>query len=492
MARISSKHQAIQSFRVDPVEGLNLSQPAHAISDQELTEAYNMVFLPHNGVIATRPAFVYVSDPITPTNDGITNMHQFRDWIICSCKNDKLYAYDVAAKTFDEITTLTPGAVASMITFNDKLIIADGGYLRSWDGTTVEDLNQLMPSVVVEIGSRVCINDTSDPDAIYLSAPENETDWDTNGNAIGLRAGYGDGMEVNGLAVMGADLIVSKVGKGNAFLYRLNTGGDPANWKVSKLISDTASDNVFTISSLPNAVMYLNSDGELRTVTGVQQYGDIRMMNIGEKVNPGLNRLQRDGFNPTHLKYLSSQDMLACIFNGRVYAYYHANQRFTYFDSLNMGVRVDCCTDFKDEPYWGGDNGRIYRWEDNASVDTISDGLTARFESKLRSKLFVVPGEAIIKKSHLSYNNLAAGIASVLINNTTIKHLLLLNAVWYLYDANIDLFDANMDLYSGGTAGDIITIRNRVRVHDFYVEIRVTAGRIGINYFDATFALVNG
>jgi hypothetical protein len=299
-------------------------------------------------------------------------------------------------------------------------------------------------------------------------------------------------MEVNGLAVMGADLIISKVGKGNAFLYRLNTNGAPENWAVKKMISDTSADNIFTLEEVPNAIMYLNSDGELRTVTGVQQYGDIRMMNIGEKVNPGMNQLLLDGFNPTHLRYLPSQDMMACIFDGRVYAYYHATQRFTYFDSLNMGIRIKCCTDFKDEPYWGADNGRIYRWEDNASTDMVQENLPVKFESRIRSKLFVVPGEAIIKKSHLSYNNFAAGLASVLINNTTIKHLLLYNAVWYLYDANIDLAAADMDLYSGGTAGDIITIRNRTRVHDFHIEIRATLGRVGVNYFDSTVAFVNG
>ena len=466
MAFISSKNKQIASLEFDPIGGLNLSMPGHSIHEKELTEAYNMIYAPNDGALSTRPAFR--AEAATPAPGGIQNMTQYLGFLMCSCTDGKLYSFDMASKVFAEVCALQPGTAASMIIFNDKLLIADGGKLRSWDGAALVELaGDLNPTIVEEIGSRVVINSTKtgENDAVYFSKPEDETGWDTSADAIGLRAGYGDGMTVNSFSVIGTDLIVSKVGLSRAIIYRVNTAGEPTAWKVNKLISDTSSGGRFMMVAIPGEIVYLNADSELRSLAGVQEYGDIQIMNAGEKINPGLVELVNDGFNPSNLDYLSSNDMLAIIFNGRAYCYFHAKKTFTYIDSLDMGVRINCACDFEDKPYFGADNGMLYRWDNGSSKDEVTTGVLSDFPSKATSKLFVVPREVVIKRSQFSYNSLAEGSGEILINSTPIKKFGIYATVDMLFDANDDLYWANGDLYSGGANGSVLTIRTVSYTH---------------------------
>ena len=61
-----------------------------------------------------------------------------------------------------------------------------------------------------------------------------------------------------------------------------------------------------------------------------------------------------------------------------------------------------------------------------------------------------------------------------------------------LFDANGELYDSNDDLNEGSTEGAIETSRRRTRKSNFYLQVRTTSGRAGINSIDAQLALVGG
>ena len=61
MAFKSSKHRKIVPLHFTPTGGVNLALPSHAIRDNELTEAHNMIYLPNDSILATRPAFECVT-----------------------------------------------------------------------------------------------------------------------------------------------------------------------------------------------------------------------------------------------------------------------------------------------------------------------------------------------------------------------------------------------------------------------------------------------
>jgi len=462
-----------------------------------------MIYSPSNGVITTRPPFrCYTA---TPLPGAINNLHPYKDYLMCSCANGKLYALDLAPAsgtfgTFVELSSLS--STASFLNFNDKLLFADGSGLYSWDGNTVTatvttildsgTTPAMQPNVISEVANRVVINDYDDPDAIYLSGPEDETDWDTAANAVGLRAGYGDDMAVNGIAVLGQDVIVSKVGKGRRFLYRVNVSGPSTGWSVQNLIADSSATGPLLITPIPNNVMYINEDSELRGVAGIQEYGDLKMINAGEKINPGLVQLDRDGYSPSMLRYLPSYDILACICSGRIYAFHHSTGRFTYFDGLSSGINIVSGCDYNNDPVWGGSNGHIYEWVDSGLPDSPTRTTTKDYESRVRSKTYTMPGEMLLKKSYLNVVHVAEGSGRLEVSETIIKKFSLDAPGWYLFDADMDLYDATMDLYTADINSQTLSIRNRVRKKDFYFELITNSGRVGLNYVNANLSMVNG
>ena len=492
MARASNKHLTRVPVRFDPTGGLNLSVPPHAIGENELSSAYNTIYEPSNGRLTSRPAFrCYTQSPATGS-PKFNNMMQFEQNILLSADDGNVYEYNTTTFSFNLVHSLTPGVVASMIVFNSKALIADGTKLVSWDGSSVTDLNSLEPTAICEVSNRVVTNSATDPDAIYFSGPEDATDWNTvDGAAVMLRAGYGDGMEVNGLAVMGKDLIVSKAGRGKRSLYRIHVDGAATSWVVQPLISDTSAKAPQLMTSVPNNVVYINNDAELRGVAGVQEYGDISMINFGEKINPGLINADADGYSPTVLRYLPSYDMLAIVFSGMIYAYYPGSNRFTYFDGLTMGVRISSCCDYNNTPIFGGDNGHIYYWDNKSSDEYVWESWKP-FSTRVRSKTHSLPGEMVLKRTRLSIDHLSAGNGTIEVNEIIIKRFTIDPPGWFLFDANEELYSETRELYSADTKSDIIKIRNRVRQKDFFFELRTSSGRLATIYIESTFAMVNG
>jgi len=492
MAQISNKNQQIVPIMFNPVGGLNLALPPNMIADQEMKQANNFIYLPHSGQIAVRPGFSCLTD--TPAPDSILNMHAFEDMIVCSVADGKVYSYDIAGDIFTPIHDIGASLVATFLTFNNFLLIADGAGLYKWAGIDppVEITKIIHPTTLTEINNRVVMNDATDKDAVYMSGPEDEEDWDTvSGAAVMLRAGYGDGMTVNGLSVLGTDLIVSKAGSGKKFIYRISTAGEPTQWSVHKLITDTSADGKLLIDAIPNGIMYVNEDAELRSLVGVQEYGDIRMMNAGEKLNPLLASVARNGFRPSMIRYSPSFDMLVIIFSGMVGFYFHASKRFTTL-TFDKG-ELYCCCDYSDELFWGSYNGHIYRWNESSATDEYLPGELEEFEGNIKSKVYAFPGESLVKKAGVSYSNFVEGTGTVRINSVKVIDFDVLGSPWYLFDADdTQLYDANMQLYDRGEADSSKSTRNKCRQKDFFIHVTIPAGRIGLNYVDLIVAQVNG
>jgi hypothetical protein len=493
MAQVGKKNQNLVPVSFNPVGGLNLAVPPHAIAEHEMAQCNNWIYMPHSGQIAVRPGFSMVTQVAGP--GAILNMHSFKGDLICSVSDGKVYVYNFAADSFTSIHDISAAPVAMFLTFNNKLLIVDGGGLFSWEGgneDVVEVITTFHPTAIIEIGNRVVINDKQDMDAVYLSGPEDETDWDTSsGAAVGLRAGFGDGMNVNGFAVLGTDLIVSKAGNGQKFIYRISIAGPSSNWAVHKLVTDTSARSETLIDSVPNTILYVNEDSELRSLEGVQEYGDIRMMNAGEKINPMLASVAKNGFPASMIRYSPAYDMLVIIFSGVVAFFNHASKRFTTMDFDAGDLR--CCCDYSDELFWGSQNGNIYRWNESSDTDEVSHGVTEHFEANIKSKVFAFPGEALVKKSTIATSNFVQGTGTVRINHVKVIDFEILGSPWYLFDADdTQLADANMPLYERGEADTIKKSHNKCRQKDFYIHITVPEGRCGLNYVNLEVAQVAG
>jgi hypothetical protein len=245
------------------------------------------------------------------------------------------------------------------------------------------------------------------------------------------------------------------------------------------------------IEDVPNQVIYVNEESELRSLEGVQEYGDIRMMNAGERINPMLVRASLNGRPASMIRHSPTYDMLVLIYTGVVGFFHHATKRFTTLSFENGGLR--CCCDYKNELFWGSLHGHIYFWNESSDMDEYSPGVAVHFDSNMKSKIFSFPEESLVKTSSISFSNFIEGAGTVRIGQKKVLDFPILGSPWYIFEADDTLIhDADMLIYDRGEADSRKKSRNRTRQKDFFIHVTVTEGRAGFNYVDCLVAQVNG
>ena len=208
---------------------------------------------------------------------------------LIAVSGSKLYYYNSGALT--EIGAIADASVKpAFLTFNGKLLIADGSSaIRTWDGTTYTTIaGSPAADCLATVRNRVVANHVSEPDSVYLSSPNDETGWTTTGTAVGLRAGYGDGLKVNGFAVLGDDVFVSKVGRTTdrqKKIYRLNVAASvTSSWYLEPFSAHNAFTSKHTVANAYNNIFFADDNG-FKTVKGIQEYGDLAVLPAGIKIN---------------------------------------------------------------------------------------------------------------------------------------------------------------------------------------------------------------
>ncbi len=502
MATRSSKHANLIPTHIIPTGGLNVALPGIAIADNELQTARNFIYSPTTGRLRVRPPVSCVT--ATPLASAITNLHYYvknatTAFLVCSCANNKNY-YLNGSNAWVELGAIAANSIPSFLTFNNLVLWADGAGLYSWDGITTSITittitTALKPDAIYEMASRVVINDTADYDAVYFSGPEDETDWDTSGgDAIGLRAGYGDGLNVNAFSGFGTDLIVSKGGKGKCF-YRVSTVGTSSDWTTEKLVNDTSANHNRMIAGLPNDIIYVDTN-TVKSLAGVQEYGDIQVMNKGEKVNKEIHAAYNSSASAYFVRNLPSLDMVFIGFGGTIYVYYPA---FGTFTTIIYGSEtITSVIDADGTVYLGNSGGDLYKWDESATQDELIPSTDSDYTAVMKTKEFrFAGGEGIVRRIETSLETINSGVATLELVKTDgatklLKTFTLDDSKTYLYDRTGDLYAWTEDLAEEGTGPLISTSRGSVRVYSFSLQFTVSSGACYIDSFDVLSAMVNG
>jgi len=504
MATRSSKHRALIPSHIVPEGGLNAALPASAIADNELVIATNWWYSSKTGKLTVRPGVEYAAASdlaASPTNCHWYVKDATTAFLIVSCNNDKIYYLD-DSDAWQELTTIgSSGTTPAFLTFNGRLLIADGSGLYGWDGVTTSITittitTSIKPDALHEIANRVVANDTADYDSVYLSGPNDEDDWDTSsGSAVGLRAGYGDGLRVNAFAVFGMDLIISKTGVGKK-IYRLNVANaDPDNWYVAPLINDAAADHAEMIAEVHNDV-FLVDTGSLRSIAGVVQYGDLQIVNAGLKVNPLIYYDYLDGDSPYFVRHMPAIDKVFIGYGEKIYVFHIPRKQFTKIMFSGKSITTAVCAG--DDVYLLASTGELYKLNESLYQDELSDGSSSDYEATVQTKRFTfMSAEGIVRRVDVSLETVSEGeaVLELILDGSravSIKTINLADETDYYGDAT-GYYGSATDLYGDtGTPSWIETSHNRTRSNSFAVQLRTTSGRCAVERFDIISALVNG
>lgn len=429
-----TKSESLTTVAVVPELGLDFSAPATGIADNALRVSMNGYYPPGSKKWRSRPGVSCVLleanklpaavDVIRPHFNGTTT------YLVAS-SGGKLYQMTktllegvASGRVFTEIGSLSGATKPGLASYNTKLFIADRGNatLRYWDaGGTYGSITggPSYPSCVREARNRLWANATNDADAVWGSKAEWTSTTFTDSGYVQLRAGYGDGLQVVNLCTApgGNDLLVFKRNPdgGGAHTRRLNiSDATPTNWFVTDpVFPSAAQDNAYASVQAFNDTLFVNDDGVFN-VSGVQQYGDLQIGSIGNKINP-LMTISGD----VRVQELTYNDTLGAVFmllqnSSGIYVFTPWNLAFTQW---NFGTEVvtSTCT-MAGKTYFGTSAGRIYCLvtDNSTSIASGSDeleyGVTTPFNSQLRTKAFSFGGyEAVVRKTSILVTPLQAG-----------------------------------------------------------------------------------
>lgn len=496
-------------FSTDIKGGLNLANNPVLLDDQEASRLLNLYYQPHNSKLANRPCLEVVTD--TDIGDPITIIYPFvyvdtgvvYSKLIC-CAGNQLYELDTTDNTWDAITGATTSQDRpAMCSFNNKLYIADGAYgLKYYDGTSYNSsVCTAKPTAVTQIAGRLVINDQDDRDAVLFSEEYNAeagTAWNySTGDAVLLRAGYGDGATVVGFEVIMGKLLVFKrhydpaedITKYGAKkqTYIVDTSWDTSSWKCEVLTQQNGALDAFTAVSAGQACFYLDSEGFER-LTSTNEYGDIAYSPVGGRINGYIKKFARRG--QFQLAFLPSVGCV-CILPSLDVDGASKNELFLYNTQLDNFVMWDMQTEINHVCEWNGDiymagNAHLYKLIDG-DQDEIAPADLHQVYSVIRTKVWTIPFSSVLaKKVELSFEHVQEGQleCGAYKSDLSVKWSITDSGEWPIYNEGMqaELYDALgslavADYEMGATISNIYKKDMNLRDRGIAFQVRSTDGR---------------
>jgi len=514
MAQRASKAQqgSIESLSLKFDGGLNLSEAPSNIADNELTRAYNYIYDAATGTPIVRPGTTCQTAATCDSTWPILKICNYEkssaeSWLVAVCNGNLYYLSGAGLDGWTKIGALNDvTTIPCFLTFHAKLLIADGGTnIKTWDGTTYSALaDGLAATAITAIKGRVVVNSTTagSNDLVTFSGPEDETKWNTaTEGAVALRAGFGDNMRVNGFAVFGDDIIVSKKGDSEKRLYRINiSDATTTNWTVSSLNENNCSVSPHTIVSAFNNVFFADTNG-FKSLKGVTEYGDLQVDFSNAKMNPYFT----SGTNCHEMVYIPYFSAIWFSISEHVYAFHNLidpqGNTITAFTEMAFaqGLIKSICQVDENTVYMAGNNGYLYKVDltDAIGTDETAPGVTATFTATLQTKEFPFFGGGILRRCEIYLKPLLSGNAYLYAGTTRsegvlIKAITLRNKADFLYDATGYLYDATEFLHDMGKTPWYELSRNRTRGGSIQFKLTSTSGRVGVEGMKAEVALVEG
>ncbi|WP_319583947.1 hypothetical protein [uncultured Pseudodesulfovibrio sp.] len=492
---------------MQPTGGWNASLHPSQIADNELSQAYNVVYDPSTGKLTTRQGLAVAST--TALGDPITFLYPFvrkdSEGYLMAVAAGVLYHYDFSAGQWVTVASLNNSDTPTMTTFNGKLVVADGAFggLLTWDGSKVDRLeNSPQATIVFSARGRLVCNMVDDLDAVYMCGPEDETDWDTtDGGAVSIRAGFGDGMAVNGFAMVSGSLIVSKVARNDGAvvgkkLWRLNMAAPVSSWAADDLSLSNAAIGPHCITGFGNNVYYIDSEG-FEALAPTQAYGDIATdPSIGTKVNAVLGQFANLADEPMMVKLPSMAAVWTLLTKTNGWSQIYTFSPLGGFTEIGFGTDIYAVAEFGGAVYLAGESGYLYKLQ-NRAVDEIEPGVEKDVVSVARFKMITGPGDLLLTKVILQTNFEWSGTYNIEVYGSDELTRRLLQTVDFvrgsgadsLHDALYDLADANFPLAGGRVENR--ECRAQFRNSGIMLQVRtMNGGRMSISELAAKLVVV--
>lgn len=411
--RRATKHQ-YRKVQFAPLNGgINTSQVAEQIADNEMQECQN---------------FLYEKDSMRLVGrGGLSQLISFQSRVramyydietnttFVFLENRDCYQLTMSsgtpAKNF--INKVTGTKKPMCCKFNNKLFVASGEWLQFYDYDTEGMLQTITTSpkcdkLFYRFG-RLAVAMTGSDRITYSSTGDATSDvaWEENTNddssSKWLDVGSDDGGDIVDIVPLATDMMILK---SNGKIYQLVGDADFNTWAVynvsnfSDVPSGYSSNAVAT--NIGNEVIFLSLRG-LKTLSATQDYGNISAVDIGSK----FNKLITDKmYEPTMFNLRRHKTILIRPTSDSTY-FVAFNYGLNSATTLKFGVGIGVIEETKDDVFIGAGSA-VYLWD-----ETSTDDNGVEIEYKLKPRVVLGSDEILVKAIDTKFTSDHAGSATV-------------------------------------------------------------------------------
>ena len=277
--KLSNKHANAQVVSYSDFSGgLNTADAVEMIQTNELYQSENVEI--YKGQLKTCSGTTSTLTDIGKTFDYVM-YDRINDVLIITDTGHNVYKLPKGSSTLSSIGTLTGTSSVRYATWEDGIIIASGGKLQYFNGTslvTLTNSNSECHDVYIKDG-RVW---TYYNDELHASATGDEETWAVVDNDASkgqwTSIGYKDGGKIVGMCSLSSDTIVFK---NNHRAYRFSGSfPDISVIEIGRQLDCKDYDNCL---SLADSVVLLGSSS-VQSITTTQAYGDMIPSRLSDKI----------------------------------------------------------------------------------------------------------------------------------------------------------------------------------------------------------------
>ena len=460
----SSKHQKTIPITLAVTGGINLQSSPMSIADDEAELMQNWCYEKGATSPSIRPAVT--CETSTACSDEIILLYHYtkdssNSWLMGVSDAFDVYYYNTSTNVWTD-TTINVAKKPSMLTYNGKLLMADGATtLKTWDGTTSGTVSidgSLSPDILAEVGNRVVINDTQTTGRDFVGFSPVEWDvstaWqlDHTDGSVGLRVGYKDGSNVVGLVKnFKNELIVLKQGDRSETIYRVQTVGVPYDasnaltWISEFVMAGQGASNSHCVESVDTAVLFLGRYG-LGALVADEMYSELNLQAIGKKINPVLGAVGNTNYE---LRYLATTGQVWILRNSdTIYIYHPHNGAFTTYEFNNE--QIYSVTENSSGVYFAGESGHLYKLDVTETQDEFTPSTNTDLTGILKLKdLDMGPGRGLVKASEFLFKPITGSTTNIYYADNSKNGQVKVDEHTVIDDAMSDFMLADTDFMSG-------------------------------------------
>lgn len=364
--KLGNKHGEAQTtiVRADFSGGLNTTANVDGIAENQLSLAVNVEVDHATGRLRTVAG---TTDVFKFANIFAAAYDEINRVLLLATQDRSVYALSNDGRISDALGTLSGLLYPISTSWEDGLLLASGGKLQYFNGTTLETIADSPNATGVYVrAGRVLVTDDNN---VRYSGVGDETNWTENtgdnSSSKFVEAGYKDGGKLIGMVNLSTDILLVK---DNRRLYRLS--GEFPNWSIVEVSRNVEVSGRLGFCAVTDSVFILGRNA-VQNIQTTNAYGDMKPQNVATLITKEIQQLPANAM----LRYVPPLDQIwaisgktALIFDLVTNSWYQREFNSPVVDVISVGdsvfiIKSDRVSKLDGGTFFDSDRPLQWKWQ---------------------------------------------------------------------------------------------------------------------------------